>query len=142
MVEKGRDALLGTNDDSLDITFEPHDFFAPQPEPADVFILRHVCHDWPAAGAARILQNLVPGMKPSSRILLVELVTENPMLMHYDHARMASVMDLNMAQFHNATERTSADWGDVLKLTGEKLEILSITRPVGSWDSIIEIGFQ
>ena len=141
VIEKGREALIAHNND-LNIEFEAYDFLTRQPVSADVYVLRHICHDWPASEASRIIKNIVPAMKPSSRILLVELVTANPMLLHYSHARAMSVMDLNMMQFFWAAERSREDWEEIVQGTGEKLAILNITRPVGSWDSVIEIGFQ
>lgn len=60
------------------VSFQAHDFFAPQTVTGDVYLLRHVCHNWSDENAARILRNLVPAMKSSSRILLVEVVTVRP----------------------------------------------------------------
>lgn len=60
------------------VSFQAHDFFAPQTVAGDVYLLRHVCHNWSDKNAARILRNLVPAMKGSSRILLVEIVTVCP----------------------------------------------------------------
>lgn len=75
-VDEGRAALRPHLSER--ITFQAHDFFAPQTVAGDVFLLRHVCHNWSDENAARILRNLVPAMKNSSRILLVEVVTVRP----------------------------------------------------------------
>jgi 6-hydroxytryprostatin B O-methyltransferase len=40
--------------------------------------MRHICHNWSNANSAKIIQQLVPAMKPTSRILLVEVVVVPP----------------------------------------------------------------
>lgn len=60
------------------INFAAHDIFHTQPAVADVYILRHICHDWPDHRAAAIIANLLPAMKPTSKILLIELVVRPP----------------------------------------------------------------
>lgn len=55
--------------------FVPHDFFQPQPTPgADVYVLRHICHNWSVDNCVRILRQIVPALRPHSKILLVEVV--------------------------------------------------------------------
>jgi 6-hydroxytryprostatin B O-methyltransferase len=57
------------------VEFVPHNFFDPQPAAAaDVYILRHICHNWSTENCAKIIQQIVPAMKPRSKILLVEVV--------------------------------------------------------------------
>ncbi|KAL8974402.1 MAG: hypothetical protein Q9197_001371 [Variospora fuerteventurae] len=56
------------------VEFMPHDFFSPQPTAADVYILRHVCHNWSTENCAKIIREIVPMLKPTSKILLVEAV--------------------------------------------------------------------
>jgi len=57
------------------VTFQAHDFFDPQPvKGADVYILRHICHNWSTENSAKIIKTIVPAMKPGSKILLVEVV--------------------------------------------------------------------
>ena len=57
------------------VEFVPHDFFDPQPATAaDVYIMRHICHNWSTANCAKIIQQIVPAMKLGSKILLVEVV--------------------------------------------------------------------
>jgi 6-hydroxytryprostatin B O-methyltransferase len=57
------------------VKFVPHNFFDVQPVAgAEVYILRHICHDWSAENSVKILRQIVPAMKPGSKILLVEIV--------------------------------------------------------------------
>lgn len=57
------------------VRFVPHNFFDLQPVAgAEVYILRHICHDWSAENSVKIIQQIVPAMNPGSKILLVEIV--------------------------------------------------------------------
>ena len=55
--------------------------------------------------------------------------------------QQSSILDLNMTQMLNSGERSRDDWEEMVKAAGENLAILDIKKPVGSTDSIIEIGF-
>jgi chemotaxis methyl-accepting protein methylase len=57
------------------VSFMPHNFFDPQPVAgADVYIMRHICHDWSTENCTKIIQAIAPVMNPKSKILLVEVV--------------------------------------------------------------------
>ena len=57
------------------VKFVPHNFFERQPTAAaDIYIMRHICHNWSTENCARIIREIVPVMKPGSKILLVEVV--------------------------------------------------------------------
>lgn len=44
---------------------------------ADVYVFRHIFHDWSDQYAAKILKNLVPALKKGSKIWLSEVVLPN-----------------------------------------------------------------
>jgi len=50
------------------------DFFVAVPPGADVYLLRHVIHDWEDESAAGILRRCARAMAPGGRILVVETV--------------------------------------------------------------------
>lgn len=59
------------------VEFLPHDFFQAQPVAnADIYIMRHICHNWSTENSAKIIRQIVPVMKPTSKILLVEVVVQ------------------------------------------------------------------
>lgn len=73
----GRDALQKTTegDESVAsrITLMGHNFLEPQPvTDADVYMFRFVVHDWPDKYVVRILRNIRPAMKDSSRIIIMD----------------------------------------------------------------------
>lgn len=57
VVDMGRELLPESLKHRID--FQVHDFFTLQPVVADIFLLRHVCHDWPTG--------LLPRQHESSR---------------------------------------------------------------------------
>ncbi|KAL9605394.1 MAG: hypothetical protein Q9179_001410 [Wetmoreana sp. 5 TL-2023] len=61
------------------VNFAPHSFFDPQPASQtipDVFLLRHILHDWPTPDCHRILLHLIRGLSVNSkaRIIVAEQV--------------------------------------------------------------------
>lgn len=50
------------------------DFFTQQPVTADVYYFRSIFHNWADKYCIRILQNLVPALKPGARIVIHERI--------------------------------------------------------------------
>ena len=62
-VQAAFDVLVSDNLQSR-LSFQPHDFMTPQPRhDTDVFLIRHVLHDWPDAIAVKIFENLINGKR-------------------------------------------------------------------------------
>ncbi|EEA22944.1 hypothetical protein TMatcc_001809 [Talaromyces marneffei ATCC 18224] len=139
-VQGGKKALPTHLESRVD--FATHDFFTPQTVSADVYFMRHICHDWAQHNAVKILKNLVPAMKPTSRIVMCELVIMPPKSMNGSQERQQRAMEMTMWTMVNAQERTREEWEEVVRLTDERLAILSINRPANSSDSLIEIGWK
>ncbi|KAH8703679.1 O-methyltransferase-domain-containing protein [Talaromyces proteolyticus] len=123
------------------VKFVPHNFFDPQPVVgAEVYILRHICHDWSAENSVKIIRQIVTAMKPGSKILLVEIVvspSDRPMSSIAERIR-----DLNMVQLLNAQERSESEWREIVSAADSHLELTRIITPHNSTDSIIEISFR
>jgi predicted protein tyrosine phosphatase len=59
------------------LEYQVHDIFTPQKVQADLYVLRTVLHVFgDDEKAAAILKNILPAMKPTSRILLVDTVLD------------------------------------------------------------------
>lgn len=70
------------------LSFQAHDFFTPQPVAgADVYFLRFILHDYPDSAATQILKNIVPALKPTSKILVMDGVLPEPGAMHKSEER-------------------------------------------------------
>ncbi|KAJ5196749.1 hypothetical protein N7449_007228 [Penicillium cf. viridicatum] len=139
-IEQGREQLSDALQDR--VAFVAHNFFDPQPTTADVYILRHICHNWSNSNSAKIIQQIVPAMKPTSKIVLVEVVVVPPKVVNSVQERYMRNVDITMLQMLNTQERSAEDWQEVVALADPRLKILGIHKPSESWDSLIEIGFS
>ncbi|KAL8765648.1 MAG: hypothetical protein Q9209_007328 [Squamulea sp. 1 TL-2023] len=84
-IVQDRPEVIGAGQENLPpdlrdrVSFMAHDFFTEQPvKGAAIYILRWILHDWSDKYAARILQALIPALKPGVKVLLVEQVLPPP----------------------------------------------------------------
>lgn len=98
------------------------DFFTPQPIiGARYYHLRGVLHDWPDSDVLKILRNLRPAFRESSRLLISGWVLPNANTRLYDAENDIAMMILN------GTERSETEHQQLLNQTG--FEITGLTRP-------------
>ncbi|OAP58310.1 hypothetical protein AYL99_07400 [Fonsecaea erecta] len=145
-VEDAFDALIPSGLKSR-ITFHRHDFMAPQPlHNADVFLLRHVLHDWSDAIAMQILRNLINGvggnMKDGARIIISDNVMPPIGAAPPPLERLTTTADLQMWTVFNSLERRREDWIELFKKADERLEAVAFLQPKGSSDTVIEVVFH
>ncbi|TGO46651.1 hypothetical protein BOTNAR_0574g00050 [Botryotinia narcissicola] len=116
------------------VKFVPHNFFDPQPVTgAEVYVLRHICHDWSHENSVKIIRQIVPAMKPESKILLVEIVvspSNRPMSSIAE--RYLRIRDLNMVQMLNAQERSESEWSEIITEADSNLELTRIFVSISS----------
>jgi hypothetical protein len=60
------------------VTLTTHDFFTPQRVTADIYYFRWIFHNWSDVYAIKILQNLVPALKPGAKILINDGILPEP----------------------------------------------------------------
>lgn len=142
------------------VTFQTHDFFTPQPvQGADVYLLRFILHDYSDTHATRILKNLLPAFKPTSRLLVMDGVLPEPGTMPKSEERLIRyasgsrepssqrnsladknnrVMDLEMLTNFNSKERDIEDWRSLFTKADPRLKLRKVTKPPGSVNSIVE----
>ena len=77
-MESGRIAISSDQNLQRRITFAAHDFFSLQPTAADIYIFRHILHDWSDADSVRILKALVPALKDGARVMVSEGIVPEP----------------------------------------------------------------
>jgi 6-hydroxytryprostatin B O-methyltransferase len=125
------------------ISFQAHDFFTPQPvKGADVYFLSAVLHDWSDEMALKILQQLVPTMKPSTRILVFEGIMAEFGEVTNAQMRITRSVDLMMLSLLNGKERTKENWMQLVENADPKLTVKNIVSPsFGGPRPLIEIGF-
>lgn len=111
-------------------TIERGSFFDTVPQGGDVYILKHILHDWPEQDAGRILGAVRAAMKPDARLVIVELVLpEN----HRPHP--GKFVDLEMLVNVGGRERTAAEYREFLARYGFTLQRVI---PTVSPDNILE----
>ncbi|KAI1376873.1 S-adenosyl-L-methionine-dependent methyltransferase [Hypoxylon crocopeplum] len=109
---------------------------------ADVYVFRHIFHDWSDQYAAKILKNLVPALKKGGKIWLSEVVLPNLSERNHTKDQMQRSADIFMKTGFNGKERSEGGWKALLAAADERLHIVNITRPDGAHDSVIEIVFD
>lgn len=77
-LDQGRKAIAANPDLQKRVDFVQYDFFTPQSTTADIYIFRHIFHDWSDADTVRILKNQVPALKTGARILVSEGIVPEP----------------------------------------------------------------
>jgi len=93
------------------------DFFGELPKGADAYLMKSVLHDWDDAKCQIILSAARRAAKPTSRLVLVEmLVSDSPM------ATPINLMDLNMLVLLGGRERTADEFAKLLGGAGWKIE--------------------
>jgi len=94
------------------------DFFAAVPEGADVYLLKHVLHDWNDERALAILRTVRRAMAPASRLLIVEVMYEKG-----DTSTRGKLLDLSMLLMTGGRERRELEYRDLCRAAG-----LTVTR--------------
>ncbi|REJ75240.1 MAG: methyltransferase [Acidobacteria bacterium] len=92
-------------------------FFEDVPVKADVYLMKHIIHDWNDKESVRILSNVAQNAPERARLLLVESVVEDD-----DVPSLSGLMDLNMLAMTTGRERTTAEYSDLLTASGWQLE--------------------
>ncbi|KAJ5372865.1 hypothetical protein N7517_004871 [Penicillium concentricum] len=125
------------------IRFQVHDFFQNQPvHGADVYLLRHVLHDWSNKYARKILQALIPALKPGAKVVLNDRIIPGYGEAHYLKEREARDYDMYMLALQNAQERTPDDWKYLFRDTDSRFNVTRISQPSKSYLSIVEVTWE
>ena len=69
-----------------------------------------VLHDWPDAEAYKILQNLVPSMKPGSRLILSEYIKRPAFSESLRVTNYTNALDLQMMTMAKSREWSQEGW--------------------------------
>lgn len=55
------------------VKYQVHDFWSEQPvKGADIYFFREIFHDWSDPYAIKILRQLIPALRPGSRVMIVD----------------------------------------------------------------------
>jgi hypothetical protein len=97
------------------------DMFESVP-PANVYIMKHIIHDWEDEKCIRLLENCHRSMQGEGRVICVDSVLPR---MGDVGGTPAKLLDINMLVFMTGKERTEAQWNHLYRTAG--FEISSIT---------------
>ncbi|KAI1082601.1 putative O-methyltransferase [Whalleya microplaca] len=145
-MEMGRRIVAADPSLQSRITFEEYDFFTPQPVSADIYIYRHILHDWSDADSTKILSSLLPALKPGARILISEAIIPEPPAKRLNTlaSKMVRIEDTLMLAAHDARERTVADFESLFqKAAPGAFRLVGVTSgtEAGSLQSLLEFEF-
>lgn len=98
------------------------DFFRGVPAGGDVYLLKHILHDWSDAECVTILENVRTAMAPGAKVVVVEMVIDET-----GKPSPAPLMDLNMLVMLTGRERTAAEYGALFERAGLKLSSVTPT---------------
>jgi hypothetical protein len=108
------------------------DFFKEVPAGGDIYLLKHILHDWDDTRCLAILETVKKAMKPTSKALIVEFVlpedaTPSP----------AHLIDLNMLVLLDGRERTPTQYGALFEKAGLRLSrFIPTPGPVGIAEAV------
>ncbi|KAL7796186.1 S-adenosyl-L-methionine-dependent methyltransferase [Trichoderma afarasin] len=98
------------------ITFEPYDFIQEKnkEDNADIYMFRFVMHDWSDSRVITILNNIVPNMKSTARIHIMDYIIPKPDAFPLVVERLKRTMDMAAMSILAGKERTEAGWGQLI----------------------------
>ena len=89
------------------------DFLRSVPAGGDVYILKHIIHDWSDDECTTILRHCHAGMTEGGKVLIVEMVIPGPNV-----PSLSKFLDLQMMVFLTGRERTEAEYRQLLERSG------------------------
>ena len=98
------------------------DFFTAVPK-ADLYLLKHILHDWDDAGCIRILTNCARAINPGGRVVTIELA-----LGEKDEPGVGALLDLSLMVMTPGRERSIAQYRELLAAAGLRLAKVTPTR--------------
>jgi len=104
------------------VSFEGGDFFDGLPQGCDCFLLRYILHDWNDDECRLILRNCYAALPPSGSLIIVDTLMADAK----ENELRARLLDINMMIQTGGRERTEAEFTELLKEAGFKVE--SVTR--------------
>ncbi|GAA2683696.1 methyltransferase [Streptomyces lunalinharesii] len=122
--------LLDTDDLKGRWRTQEGDFFAAVPEGGDVYVLKHVLHDWPDEPCRRILRSCRAAMAPGRRLLVVDSVLPPGNAPHF-----GKTMDIAMLAVLDGQERNADEFAALLAASGFRL---TRVLPTAAFPSIVE----
>lgn len=101
-------------------------FFQSAPAGADLYLLKHILHDWTDEQCGQILGSLATAMPTGSKLLIAEMLLPEPP----EVIPQAALMDLNMMVMTGGRERTGRQYAALIEAAGLHFErIVAVEGP-------------
>jgi hypothetical protein len=105
-------AALGTLGLNGRLSFVSGDFFESVPE-ADLYLLKHILHDWDDCDCIRILKNCRRALRPGGRVAVIELL-----LGEVGEPGLAPIFDVTMMVMSSGRERSLVEYQRLFEAAG------------------------
>jgi len=92
------------------------DFFTEVPVVADIYMLKHIIHDWYDDKNQKILGNIRAIMPDDAKVLIIDVVVPEGNEPHF-----GKIIDLEMLMAPGGVERTPSEFNELLVNSGFKL---------------------
>jgi hypothetical protein len=99
-------------------------FFESVPEGGDLYLLKHILHDWDDAACIKILENCREAMAPGGKVAVAEMVIGG----YADPPGPAIFLDLNMMVMLPGRERTVEEFAALFAAAGLQLSKVVPTK--------------
>lgn len=108
-------------------TIVPGDFFGSIPGAADLYILKHIVHNWRDEKAVELLKNIHQAIGPKSVLLIIEMVVPEG-----NEPSLSKLLDIQMmASMDGGKERTASEFKTLLQNAGFTINrIISTIAPI------------
>ena len=116
VVLKDARALLEKESIAERVELVAGDFFKEVPVAADIFLLKHIIHDWDDARSISILKNIADSMNGDAKVLILELV-----IVAGNEPHFGKILDMEMMVSPGGVERTEAEYREILAASGLRL---------------------
>jgi hypothetical protein len=100
------------------------DMFKSVP-PADVYVMKHIIHDWDDGRCIRLLRNCHQSMTGDGRVICVDAVLAP---MGDTAGTPAKLLDCNMMVFISGKERTKVQWDELYQAAGFQIHTITSLR--------------
>lgn len=129
-VIEGAGELLENEGVAARVATATGDFFQSVPAGGDLYMMKHIIHDWNDERSLAILKNIYSAMNDDGKVLIVEMVVKEG-----NEPDFSKIMDLEMLVTPGGIERTAEEYRELLAKAG-----LRLTRivPTASPYSIVE----
>lgn len=115
-VVEGAPAMLDSYGVADRVRIVEGDFFSAVPVRADIYMLKHIIHDWYEDRCQTILRNIRENMPEDGRVLIIETVIPEGNEPHF-----GKIIDLEMLLSPGGVERTPSEFAELLAASGFRL---------------------